>query len=171
MVLGFLQDLTKEFCWILLNEKIIMIFQYDWGTPFYSSSIDLRNAVLRKPLGLKFEPNELVKERYAFHFGLFNDCFSIIACLYLIPEKKYLHLKQMAVIEKLQGKGFGKQLILEVEKEIYYFGYNTILLHARATALGFYKKMGYKIISDKFEEVGIAHYKMRKKIKFFKKTH
>ena len=148
-----------------------MIFQYDWGTPFYSASIYLRYDILRKPLGLNFGVSDLIKERHAFHFGLFDECFNIIACLYLIPEKKYVHLKQMAVDEKYQGKGFGREIILVIEKYVLWLGYDLIYLHARASALGFYEKMGYEKISDVFEEVGIQHYKMKKKINIFQKTY
>ncbi|NOZ36403.1 MAG: GNAT family N-acetyltransferase [Chlorobi bacterium] len=37
-----------------------------------------------------------------------------------------------------------------------------IVLHARKTAVSFYLKLNYKIISEQFYEVGIPHFKMRK---------
>ena len=38
------------------------------------------------------------------------------------------------------------------------------LMHARANAVGFYEKMGYKVIGDEFIEVTIPHYVMEKRL-------
>ena len=37
-------------------------------------------------------------------------------------------------------------------------------MHARETAVGFYEKLGYKVVGDKFTEVTIPHYVMEKKL-------
>ncbi len=141
-----------------------MILQYDWGTALYDLSVDLRFRVLRKPLGLKFNKEILEREINCFHFGIFDECYNILACLYLIPEEEGLHLKQMAVDTLFQRKGLGRKLIDDVENTMLYMGYNSIFMHARNTAVGFYEKLGYTKIGKEFEEVGIHHYKMVKKI-------
>jgi predicted GNAT family N-acyltransferase len=35
-------------------------------------------------------------------------------------------------------------------------------MHARKSAVGFYEKLGYKIVGDEFEEVTIPHFEMQK---------
>jgi predicted GNAT family N-acyltransferase len=40
--------------------------------------------------------------------------------------------------------------------------YNKIVLHARKAAVGFYRKLGYKIASGEFIEVTIPHFMMEK---------
>ncbi len=148
-----------------------MIFQYKWGTPQYAQSIALRTDILRKPLGLVFEIKDILEEIKSLHFGFFDECYSILACLYLKPLNNFMLLKQMAVKDTVQGKGIGRALILEAESVVLMLGYKQIQLHARETAIGFYEKLGYKIISEKFEEIGITHFKMEKKIKNCKKTY
>jgi predicted GNAT family N-acyltransferase len=37
-------------------------------------------------------------------------------------------------------------------------------LHARATAIDFYKRLGYSVCSEEFTEVGIPHRIMRKQL-------
>lgn len=145
------------------------IYQFDWGTPQYAQSIVLRTEILRKPLGLKFEINDIVKEINSMHFGVFDISNNIIACLVLQPFGNTLKLRQMAVFEKMQGKGVGSKLIVEVEEFITLQGFSSIYLHSRESAIGFYKKLGYKIEGNIFEEVGIPHYKMEKNEIFFKK--
>jgi predicted GNAT family N-acyltransferase len=42
-----------------------------------------------------------------------------------------------------------------------------IELHARANAVNFYAKYAYRIVGDEFEEVGIPHFKMIKRLMQF----
>jgi predicted GNAT family N-acyltransferase len=44
-------------------------------------------------------------------------------------------------------------------------GYLNIELNARESAVAFYKKLGYTVEGDVFEEVSIPHFRMVKKIK------
>jgi predicted GNAT family N-acyltransferase len=43
-------------------------------------------------------------------------------------------------------------------------GYKKIMMHARKSAMGFYEKLGYKVVGDEFEEITIPHYIMEKKL-------
>jgi len=42
--------------------------------------------------------------------------------------------------------------------------FKTMILTARKTAVDFYKKVGYKVVSDEFIEITIPHYKMEKNL-------
>jgi predicted GNAT family N-acyltransferase len=41
-------------------------------------------------------------------------------------------------------------------------GKEKMILHARDSALDFYLSLGYSIVGDQFEEVGIPHHRMEK---------
>ena len=73
-----------------------------------------------------------------------------------------IRIKQMVVSNDLQKKGVGKRLFMIFEAYLLNLGVETFVLHARMTAHGFYLNMGYQIMGDKFDEVGIPHYKMQK---------
>ena len=75
---------------------------------------------------------------------------------------KTLRLRQMAVVSGLQGKGIGKVLTQFAENIARDRGYTKVMMHARKTAIGFYKKLGYRKSGDEFEEVTIPHYVMEK---------
>ncbi len=144
-----------------LNKKVI---RYDWGTPLYAESVALRSEILRKPLNLEFEVAELIGERDAMHYGLIDFCtYDLIACLYVKPTGTKCRLKQMAVRENFQKKGFGKKLIKKVEKDLFLRGFESVELHARSSAIGFYESLGYQKEGDFFTEIGIRHIKMLKK--------
>ena len=142
-----------------------MVISFDWGTPMYDQSIYLRDLVLRKPLNMVFEPDDLVQETNCIHLGYIDYCYDMLACLFLKPvNQKTLQLKQMSVRPEFQRKGYGSILVREAEKIAVLNGYSTIFLHARQEATGFYQTLGYQTKGDVFKEIGIPHYKMIKNL-------
>ncbi len=73
-----------------------------------------------------------------------------------------LQMKQVAVDEARRGTGTGRQLVRFAEALAARQGYGVIVLHARETAAPFYDKLGYAREGERFEEIGIPHYSMRK---------
>lgn len=76
-----------------------------------------------------------------------------------------MKMRQVAVEETQQGKGLGKKLSAAGEKYAIENGFEVMFCNARKTAVGFYERMGYKIVSDEFNEVNIPHYAMEKVLK------
>ena len=71
----------------------------------------------------------------------------------------------MAILESHQKKGFGEKLIMYCEKYCMSNQFDLIWFNARTAAVGFYKKLGYKIKGNPFEIPNIGeHYLMYKKI-------
>ena len=79
-------------------------------------------------------------------------------------EPQTVRLRQMAVMNDLQGKGIGKALMQFAENLARDRGYKKITMHARRDASGFYEKMGYRRIGDEFKEITIPHYVMEKEL-------
>ena len=137
---------------------------FGFASPEYGLSVDLRYKILRVPLGLTFTVEELQKDEHDIHFGLFDNS-SLVACLILSPgENGRIKMRQVAVDDLMQGLGLGKKLSLEAEAYARKNGFSTVYCNARKSASPFYKKLGYKIVSDEFVEVGIPHYVMEKKL-------
>ena len=126
--------------------------------------VKLRDDILRKPLGLGLTPEELESEKDNMLIAAFED-EDILGCCMLVEEKSdTVRLRQMAVLNDLQGKGIGRALMNFAENIARDRGYKIISMHARINAVGFYEKMGYKIASDQFTEVTIPHYVMEKNL-------
>jgi predicted GNAT family N-acyltransferase len=136
----------------------------DYGTKEYNEMIRLRNEVLRKPLGLTFNPEELEKEKQNLHIAAFEDDQMLGCCMLVEEEPEMVRLRQMAVINDLQGKGVGRALMQFAENLARDRGYKKITMHARKNALGFYEKMGYRKIGKEFEEITIPHFVMEKEL-------
>lgn len=137
----------------------------DHGSPEYQQMVRLRDDLLRKPLGLHFTEEELQQEKTQVLIGAFEE-EKILGCCMLIDEGAgTARLRQMAVLNNLQGKGIGRALMNFAENIARDMGFKKLNMHARKTAAGFYEHLGYQICSDEFEEVTIPHYVMEKKLR------
>ena len=134
----------------------------DHGTREYQQMIQMRMDILRKPLGLSFSSEELEKEKNEVLIGAFEEEKMLGCCMLVREDAKSCRLRQMAVLNNLQGKGIGRALMNFAENIARDLGYKKIIMHARKTAVGFYEKLGYSVIGDEFMEVTIPHFVMEK---------
>jgi len=142
----------------------IRINLVDHNSLQYQDMVSLRHAVLRKPLGLSFSPEQLQAEADLIHVACYyND--NLAGCLILQPESnRSLKMRQVAVSDDHQGLGIGRALVEFSEQFARDGRYSKISMHARETAVGFYIKLGYEIEGEPFEEVTIPHRSMFKNI-------
>ena len=138
------------------------LMQIDFGTPQYNLMVALREEVLRKPLGLQFSDKELAAEKEDILIAAFEEG-KILGCCILTPHStEKVQLRQMAVSPKCQRKGIGQQLLRFAENLAKDRRYKELTMHARDSAIGFYEKLGYKIVGEPFVEVTIPHHEMIK---------
>ncbi len=147
---------------IHLNQFLMALKIIDHGSPEYLQMVQLRKDILRKPLGLDFTEDELEKEKDEILIGAFEDDKMLGCCMLIQEEPGTVRLRQMAVSNKLQGKGIGKALMQFAENIARDKGFRTITMHARKSAVGFYEKLGYSVTGDEFHEVTIPHLLMEK---------
>ena len=135
-----------------------------WGSDEYKQAIELRNRILRIPLGLKFSLADEQAEQDQLHFGAFRNETLIGSVSAVLLEKPAAKIRQMAVERECQSTGIGRFLMKRVEEELRQRGVKSVQLHARKSAVGFYHKLGYTVEGDEFLEVGIPHHLMTKRI-------
>ena len=91
----------------------------------------------------------------------------VIGCVILYPlneEKSKAQLMQMAVDQSWQGKGIGKLLVKALLNFATTQKIKEIEIHSRAEVTTFYEQLGFQIYGDEFEEVGIKHRLLNRKI-------
>jgi GNAT superfamily N-acetyltransferase len=127
----------------------------------------LRLSVLRpnRPLeAAQFPGDDLPDTK---HFGAFRDGQLVgIASLFVAempehPGEPALQLRGMATAPEVRGQGFGRALVLECLAHAKSQHVKIFWFNARLVALGFYRKLDFKIIGDKFAipDVG-PHFRM-----------
>ncbi len=136
--------------------------QIFYNTHEYQQMVALRFDVLRKPLNLIFGEEDLQKDEHDFLIAAFDENKIIGCCILKQLDNQIFKLRQMAVHEKYQQSGVGRQLIQFAENFSKQKNIFSIEMNARKNAVGFYKKLGYQIIGDEFWEVNISHFKMFK---------
>ena len=124
--------------------------------------VSLRDDLLRRPFGLTFDPAELAREKDDILIGAFDDDKMLGCCLLTETNSQTVRLRQMAVRNSLQGKGIGESILRFAETLARDKGYRKITMHARASAIGFYERCGYRTCSDEFVEVTVPHKEMEK---------
>jgi ribosomal protein S18 acetylase RimI-like enzyme len=136
----------------------------DHGTKEYQEVVRLRDEILRKPLGMGFTPEELEREKENLHIAAYEDERMLGCCMLVEENLQTVRLRQMAVLNDLQGKGIGRALMQFAENLARDRGYKKITMHARQNAIGFYEKMGYRKQGKEFTEITIPHYVMEKEL-------
>jgi len=138
----------------------------DFGTPEFDEALRLRYDVLRKPLNLEFDPNDIATEYDSFHLACYDqNTNELLGVLILKPvNDSTLKMRQVAVAAQAQSKGIGTFIVQASEQFAIHKNYTRIALHARLSAVDFYLKNGYLAQGDIFQEVGIDHLAMYKSL-------
>ncbi|MEY3983369.1 MAG: hypothetical protein RL160_926 [Bacteroidota bacterium] len=137
-----------------------IVSELRFGSKLQVASLALRDRILRLPLSLSYDPADLRAELDDMHLALHaaNELFAVLLFRRAIPmDDSVLKMRQVAVDESLQGKGYGRMLVTKAEAFAQQKGCARIELHARKHAVPFYEKLGYVASGDWFEEVGIPH--------------
>ena len=85
--------------------------QIDHGSEEYQLMVKLRDEVLRKPLGLSFDTEELEKEKNEILIAAFDEEDIIGCCILSDIGMQKIRLRQMAVHDSVQGKGIGASIM------------------------------------------------------------
>lgn len=67
---------------------------------------------------------------------------------------------RMAVHQVLRGAGLGEQVLRGLARIAYERGDREVVLHAQRSAEGFYRRLGFAVQGEPFDEAGIAHIEM-----------
>ena len=142
----------------------IEIRQIHFGTDEYKEELQLRNRVLRKPLGLSLFDENLTKEVNDFHIGAFDGKALIGVLILTVLSEGEVKMRQVGVEENWRGKNLGARLVLYAEGFARKLGYRRVVLNARKSVVGFYERLEYEKIGGEFIEVTIPHQTMQKKL-------
>jgi len=130
-------------------------------------ALPLRNIVLREgkltPDECRFPSDNLPGN---FHLGYFEK--EKLICIASFHPQTYngfngvgYQLRGMATADGYRGKGIGNQLVEFAKKHLTESKANYVWCNARQVAVGFYQRLGFEIISPKFDVPGIGpHYVM-----------
>lgn len=162
--------MVKRLCDVVVSRETILwglamkVERVLFGSEGFLAALELRRQVLRWPLGLDYSDKDVLSEAQNAHFVLFFAGL-VLGCVQVVLPPAPLgvfKIRQMAVNQKNQKTGCGRRLLAFAEAWILERGGNRIELHARETAIDFYRAAGFVVVGEQFEEVGLPHRKMEK---------
>jgi predicted GNAT family N-acyltransferase len=80
-------------------------------------------------------------------------------------EQKIAKIERLAVLSTTRGRGIGKQLMEKALERVAQKNVREVVVHAQEYVKGLYQKLGFEQVGERFEEAGIAHVKMIKRLK------
>ena len=133
------------------------------GSEIYLTAVRLRDEILVNPAGVVTTAEDVAAERDWIHVVGFLDGEVVATCL-LVPEAGAVRMKRVAVASSLQGGGIGTRMLRFCEDRVQSIGVSELSAHARETAVRFYVKNGFVDGGAYFEEAGIPHVVVRKRL-------
>lgn len=95
------------------------------------------------------------------HFLIYEDGTPVGTFRLTINDGR-AKLQRFCVLKKYRSHGYGSFALEFLEEYCLSEGTAEIYFDAQCTAVRFYEKNGYEVVSGEFEEAGILHVKMRK---------
>jgi GNAT superfamily N-acetyltransferase len=124
---------------------------------------ELRWRILREPWTQARESGKDEHESQAIHLTAWaGDELAGVGRVHMISSDQ-AQIRYMAVEPRYARRGIGGLILAGLEERARRIGARSIVLNARDTALGFYRKHGYRLLDQSgtlFES--IVHWKMRK---------
>ncbi len=139
----------------------------DINSPEYIQACKLRYKLFFTEHNLPFSTIYYYCESICFHAVIkTDDTDKVIAYGILKPgENKVYQIHQMVVEPSYQKKGFGKTIMQALIDKATTEQAQAIILEARTTAIDFYRKFGFEVVSREYpsKKTGVLHVTMLKK--------
>ena len=115
----------------------------------YSVRIQGMNRQHHISLREEFDEHDCDGTRYIV---LLDDGYPIGTCRFYELTPDSVTLGRVVVLPEYRGKKLGAKVVLEAEKWIKELGYKQIIIDSRTEVVGFYEKLGYKLVDGNVKQ-------------------
>jgi predicted GNAT family N-acyltransferase len=88
----------------------------------------------------------------------------IVGTLRLLAGEACGGVGRVAVRADFRQRGIGRLLLIEALEECERQRYSTVALTAQLASVGFYRALGFEVTSGTFQDAGIAHVRMQRRV-------
>ena len=121
----------------------------------------VRTEVFVEEQGIAREDEWDAADATALHAVVYNRLDRPVATGRLLqPEPGIAKIGRMAVARALRGARMGADVLQALVQAAAARGDREVVLHAQRSAEGFYRRLGFVVRGEPFDEVGIAHVEM-----------
>ena len=144
----------------LKNIKVLRATEEWQRAGAYSVRIQGMNRQHHIPLREEFDEHDCDGTKYIV---LLDDGYPVATCRFYELSTKCATIGRVVVLPEYRGQELGAKVVYEAEKWIAECGYTEIVIDSRLEAVGFYEKLGYKLIdSDVVKSGAFECVRMRK---------
>ena len=115
----------------------------------YSVRIQGMNKQHHISLREEFDEHDCDGTRYIV---LLDDGYPIGTCRFYEKDPDSVILGRVVILPEYRGKKLGAKVVLEAEKWIKELGYKQIIIDSRTEVVGFYEKLGYKLVDGNVKQ-------------------
>ena len=126
-------------------------------------ALALRERVFHDEQGIRREADRDGRDGEALHVIAFDDGELVGTCRVILAGEVGM-LGRLAVERSGRRRGIGRAVLAAAEHEALAAGARRMTLHAQVPVQRFYERSGYTPYGDVFEEEGIAHVAMEKRL-------
>lgn len=134
----------------------------DDGTEI-AEALALRERVFTEEQGIRPEADQDGRDNQATHVIAFADGALVGTCRIVVVGDVAM-LGRLAVERDDRRRGVGRAVLEEAERAAAAAGARRVALHAQIPVLEFYEQAGYTTYGEVFEEEGIEHVAMEKRL-------
>ena len=124
----------------------------------------LRTRVFVEEQGVPPEIERDAADATAVHVLALDDVGRVVATGRLLLREGVAVVGRMAVDRVARGRGHGAAVLDELHRQAVLRGRRRVELHAQVSARGFYERAGYTAVGEEYEEAGIAHVTMVRRL-------
>ena len=124
----------------------------------------LRTRVFVEEQGVPPEVEQDAADATAVHVLSRDDAGRVVATGRLLLDGGTARIGRMAAAAEIRGRGHGAAVLAELHRQARRLGATEVELHAQLPARRFYERAGYAVVGEVYEEAGIAHVTMRRRL-------
>ncbi|MFW3168995.1 GNAT family N-acetyltransferase [Geodermatophilus sp. CPCC 206100] len=134
------------------------------GPADWPEVVALRTRVFVEEQGVPPEIEQDEHDATAVHAVARDDGGRVVATGRLLVGDGRALVGRMAVDAAVRGRGHGAAVLAELHRQAVRLGLPEVELHAQVGARGFYERAGYIAVGEEYEEAGIVHVTMRRRL-------
>jgi putative N-acetyltransferase (TIGR04045 family) len=100
----------------------------------------------------------------AIHVIALDDGALVGTCRVVLEDPGVARFGRLCVRRDARGRGLASALLAEAEREATAAGARRMVLHAQTSALSLYRRAGYQAEGEPFDEEGIEHLRMARRL-------
>lgn len=124
----------------------------------------VRREVFVEEQGVALEAELDAHDATATHLLALVDERPVGAMRWRVAKPGVAKIERVAVLREVRGLGVGAALMAEAMRQATLRGLEEAVLHAQTSASAFYERLGFVAEGEPFDEEGIEHVKMHRRL-------